>query len=344
MVRPVPPAQADRRRRICHRRRRAAARRAGDELAAGARDPILRPHRQGHPHLAARRAARGPRAGRRARPRVRPPARDGQRRGAGRSAPRGRALEVLPPRRAAGLPARRDSGSARGSASRAEGARGAASARDAPLALEPSPPARGRGDPRRRGAASLPRRLEDRHRDLRPLHARQRDRRIPPAARPRRGRRVVAAPAAVGALQRAEGGRGRTRRNPRGSPRPRSHDPGGLDRLRRVLCRVRVRIAPLAALDPLRLLLALLRPDRRRGARARRRPRPGRAARPRIRSVPRQRRLRRASGLGALRRPVEGVRAGRGIPHRRVARGPRIGGAARLLDARRSGHAGDARA
>ena len=117
----VPPPQAARRRRLLDRGRRAAARRPRGELGPGARHPLRRPRRQGHPHVAARRAARRHGAAGAPGTRLRPAARHGQRGRRGGPAARGLPPQVRLRGRALGLPARGDSRASRRSCSSSSG-------------------------------------------------------------------------------------------------------------------------------------------------------------------------------------------------------------------------------
>ena len=179
VVGPVPAPQADRRRRLLDRGRRAAARRPRRELGPGARDPLRRPRRQGHPHLAARRAARRPRAARAT--------------GAARSAcsarwttrapSSGRSLAAFAPEVRLRRRAHRSSCWPRFRASR-RSCSSCSGVRETP-APRRRLPRRALARPARHAARAL----LDRHRHLRPLHARELDRRVPPAARARLGSR-----------------------------------------------------------------------------------------------------------------------------------------------------------
>ena len=134
----VSAPQADRGRRLLDRGDRAAARRPRGELGPGARDPVRRPRRQRHPHVAARRAAR--RHGRTGAPgtRVRPAARHGQRGRRGGAAAGGLPAQVRLRERAIGLPAGRGSRPRGGPAARLPAARDPAPRRAACAGRSPA--------------------------------------------------------------------------------------------------------------------------------------------------------------------------------------------------------------
>jgi hypothetical protein len=281
---------------------------------------------------------------RRAGPGVRAAACDGQRgRSRGPAARRG-APEVRLRRRAPGLPARGDPGALASRAARVEG-QGIA-ARETPAGFaasaRPSPPlnalSQGGAIRRERGAASSGRRVAKAPLSRSSFQgASRRPSRSSSCSRsPARPTRSCCCARATSACRSGRSrccGRSSTasrrrrvcRRHPRRPARASPRDPRGLDRLRAGVrgLRARLETGPLWGL--FRVLLALLRSDGGRGARAGRGSRAGRAARPRLRRLPRERRARRLSPRPSC-SASSGTRSGRpprSSPARRSPSSPR---------------------